>query len=122
MPRGVISHREYDRLAAFLRGLSLRLQLLSALEFFILLASAFILVLLGSIIALELGKISAYLPFIYCLLAISSLFCVVLLGLRRVALRPSAERVAKGLEEKFPELRDDVTNSLLLFQQIQNSD
>ncbi len=28
------------------------------------------------------------------------------------------ERVAKGLEERFPHLRDDVTNSLLLFDQI----
>ena len=122
MPPGIISHREYDRLAAFLRGISLRLQLLSALEFLILLTSAFILVLLGSLIALELEKIFAYLPFIYCLLAIGALFCILLLGLRRVAVRPSAERVAKGLEEKFPNLRDDVTNSLLLFHQIQGSD
>ena len=122
MPPKMIAHREYDRLAAFLRGLSLRLQLLSALEFLLLLTSAFILVLLGSLIALELEKIFAYLPFIYCLLAIISLFCILLLGLRRVAVRPSTERVAKGLEEKFPKLRDDVTNSLLLFHQIQSSD
>ena len=79
MPPQMIAHREYDRLAAFLRGLSLRLQLLSALEFLLLLTSAFILVLLGSLIVLELGKIFAYLPFIYCLLAISSLFCILLL-------------------------------------------
>ena len=122
MPPGIILHREYDRLAAFLRGLSLRLQLLSALEFLLLLTSAFILVLLGSLIALELEGIFAYLPFIYCLLAIIALFCILLLGLRRVAVRPSTERVAKGLEEKFPKLRDDVTNSLLLFHQIQSSD
>jgi ribosome-associated translation inhibitor RaiA/soluble cytochrome b562 len=122
VPLGIILHREYDRLAALLRGLSLRLQLLSALEFLILLASAFILVLLGSIIALELEETFAYLAFIYCLLAIVSLFFILLLGLRRVAVRPSAERVAKGLEEKFPNLKDDVTNSLLLFRQIQSSD
>ena len=121
MPR-MISHREYDRLAAFLRGISLRRQLLSALEFLLLLTSAFILVLLGSLFALELEKIFAYLPFIYCLVAIISLFSIMLQGLRRVASRPSLEQVAMGLEEKFPQLRDDVTNSLLLFHQIQSSE
>jgi soluble cytochrome b562 len=45
-----------------------------------------------------------------------------LLGVWRVAVRPSAEHVAKRLEEKFPNLSDDVTNSLLLFHQIQRSD
>ena len=122
MPPGIILHREYDRLAAFLRGLSVRLQLFCALEFLILLTSAFILVLLGGLIVLELEKVFAYLPFIYCLLAIGSLFCILLLGFRRVAVRSSAERIAKGLEENFPSLRDDVTNSLLLFHQIQASD
>ena len=122
MPPENILHREYDRLAAFLRGLSLRLQLFSALEFLILLTSAFILVLLGSLIVLELERLFAYLPFIYCLAAIISLLCLLLLGFRRVAVRPSAERVAKGLEEKFPHLRDDVTNSLLLFHQVKGSE
>jgi hypothetical protein len=28
------------------------------------------------------------------------------------------EQVAKGLEKKFPHLKDDITNSLLLFDQI----
>ena len=35
-----------------------------------------------------------------------------------MAFRPSVERVARGLEEKFPHLTDDVTNSLLLFDQM----
>jgi len=118
----MIWHHDYNRLARFLRGISLRLQLLYALEFLLLLASAFILVLLGSLFSLELQKTFPYLPFIYCLIVIIFLILVMLLGLRQVASRPSMERVARGLEEKFPQLRDDVTNSLLLFDQIQNSD
>jgi soluble cytochrome b562 len=117
----MILHRDYDRLTRFLRGLSLRLLLLSALEFLLLLASAFILVLLGSLFALELEKTFPYLPFIYCLIALISLFILILLGLQRFASRPSMEQVARGLEEKFTHLRDDVTNSLLLFNQRRSS-
>jgi len=118
----MISNIDFDRLAAFLRGIALRLQLLSALEFLLLLTSAFILILLGSLFTPELGKVFAYLPFIYSLVSIISILSIIILGIRRVISRPSMERVAKGLEEKFPHLRDDVTNSLLLFRQIQGPD
>jgi hypothetical protein len=38
----------------------------------------------------------------------------------RILSTPSAKRIARGLEEKFPELKDDVTNSLLLSDQLTN--
>jgi hypothetical protein len=43
------------------------------------------------------------------------------MGVQQFFSRPSMERVARGLEEKFPKLRDDVTNSLLLFDEIGRS-
>jgi len=108
----------YGRLAGFLRGVSLRLQLLAVLESLLLLTTGFILILLGSLCALELGHKFPYLSFLYNLTAIVSLCALLLLGLWRAAARPSMERVARGLEEKFPHLCDDVTNSLLLFNQL----
>ena len=110
-------HREYGRLAGFLRSISFRLQILATLHFLLLLCSGFILVLLGSLFAFELGKIFPYLPFFYSLGSILSLLLLLLLGLWRAVSRSSMERVARGLEGKFPNLRDDVTNSLLLFKQ-----
>ncbi len=110
-------HREYGRLAGFLRSISLRLQVLATLHFLLLLCSGFILVLLGSLFAFELGKIFPYLPFFYSLGSIVSLSLLLFLGLWRAASRSSMERVARGLEQEFPKLRDDVTNSLLLFKQ-----
>ena len=110
---------DYGRLSGFLRGISLRFQLLATLEFLFLLPSGFFLVLLGSFFALELKRIFPYLPFIYSLVSILFLFFLLLLAIRRVASRPSIIRVARGVEETFPHLRDDVTNSLLLFDQVQ---
>jgi len=111
-------HHDYGRLAEFLRRLSFRLQLFALLEFTLLLISGLLLVLLGSFFVLELKEILPYLPFFYSLAAIVTIVLLLSLGLRRVAPRPSMERVARRLEEKFPDLRDDVTNSLLLFREI----
>jgi soluble cytochrome b562 len=88
------------------------------LEFLLLLASGFILVLLGSLFVLELRERFPYLPFIYSLAAIIFLSFLLFLGLWRFFSMPSVERVARGLEEKFPQLRDDVTNSILLFNEM----
>ena len=112
-------HHDYGRLTRFLKGISLRLQLVTALEFLLLLASNFILILLGSLFVLDFQKTLPYFPFFYYLLAIISLLFLLILGLWRVVFMPSMGRVARGLEEKFPYLRDDVTNSLLLVNQIE---
>ena len=117
MPKETLD-RDHGHLTRFLRGISLRFQLCSALEFLLLLASGFMVVLLGSLFAQELKGLFPYLPFIYCLAAILFLSVLVLFGLWRTLSRPPLERVAKGLEERFPHLKDDVTNSLLLFDQI----
>ena len=113
-------HRNYGLLAGFLRSLSFRFQLCTILEFLLLLSSGLILVLLGSLFAFRVREPLPYLPFIYSLGSILALSLILLLGLWRIFSRPSKERVARRLEEKFPELRDDVTNSLLLFDQIEN--
>jgi hypothetical protein len=111
-------NRDYGLLARFLKGISLRLQLFFVLEFLLLLSSSFILILLGSLFTLKLQDRFPYLLFLYALVAILFLLSFFLLGFWRLAFRPSMERVAKGLEEKFPHLKDDVTNSLLLFEEM----
>ncbi len=111
-------HQDYGRLAEFLRGLSLRLQLLALSEFLLLLISCILLVFLSSFVVLELRSVFPRLPLFYSFAAIITLALFLFLGLRRVVSRPTLEHVARGLEERFPDLRDDVTNSLLLFQQL----
>ena len=111
-------HRYYGRLEGVLKGTALRLKLLITLEFLLQLASVFLLILLGSLFDQATKEVFPYLPFAYYLLALTCLLLMILLGLWRTAPRLSIQRVARGLEEKFPHLRDDVTNSLLLFHQI----
>ena len=112
-------HFDYDRLARFLRKVSLRLQVLATLESVLQLVAGFILIVLGSIFVLELGETFPYFSFFYCLIALIFLSALLSLGAWRVTSRPSIDRVARRLEDQFPLLRDDVTNSLLLFHQME---
>ena len=114
-------HRYYERLESVIRKIALRLKLLIALESLLRLASIFLIVLLGSLFFQETRETSSYLPFIYCLLALISLVVVFFLGLWKIAARLSTPRVARGFEERFPWLRDDVTNAVLLYHQINRS-
>jgi soluble cytochrome b562 len=111
--------QHYDRLSGFLRVVALRLQLLFALDFILLFAAAFMLALLGCFFPLALGEAFWYIALIYSLGVIGFLLFLLLRGLRMAFPRPPMSRVAKELEAKFPHLRDDVTNSLLLFPQVQ---
>jgi hypothetical protein len=111
-------HHYYGRLERVLKGIALRLKLLTALEFLLRLASIFLVILLGSLFVHEVKEALPYFPFAYYLLALVSLLLMIGLGLWRTASRLPAQRVARGLEERFPQLRDDVTNSLLLFHQV----
>jgi soluble cytochrome b562 len=116
LPRSM--HRDYDRLARFLRRISLRFQLLATLESVLRLAAGFILVTLGSIFVLEWGEAFPYLSFSYSLTGLLSLTVLLSVGVWRIVSRPSPETVARGLEYHFPRLKDDVTNSLLLFREV----
>ena len=113
-------HREYGRLAGFLRSISLRFQLLVALQFLLLLPSVILLILLGSLFILEMKGTFPYLLPVYSGMVVASLSILFLLGVWRILSKPSVRQIARGLEEKFPELKDDVTNSLLLFDQFNN--
>ena len=117
MKESVIQH--HDRLRRFLRVLALRLQILFALEFLLLFLAAFSLALLGSFFPLALGEAFWYVGFFYSLGALGILAFLFIQGFRKALRRPAPERVAKELEARFPQLRDDVTNSLLLFPQLQ---
>ncbi len=117
MKESITQH--YDRLCRFLRVLALRLQILFVLEFLLLFLAAFLLALLGSFFPLALGEAFWYVAFIYSLGAVSFLVFLLVRGFRKTFLRLPPGRVAKELEAKFPHLRDDVTNSLLLFPQLE---
>jgi hypothetical protein len=106
--------RDYGRLSQLLKGLSFRHQLLTLIEFLILLASGVVLILLGSLFVVRFKDGFPYLPLIYSLGSILFLASLIWLCVRRIFPKPSIERVARGLEQTFPALRDDVTNSLLL--------
>ena len=110
--------RDYGRLSQRLSGLSFRHQCLALIEFLILLVSAVVLILLGSLFVLRLKQMLPYLPLGYSLISVLFFVAVFWLGTRRIFPRPSIEQVARGLEKKFPRLRDDVTSSVLLFRQI----
>jgi hypothetical protein len=110
--------QHYDRLRRFLRVLALRLQILFILEFLLLFLAAFLLALLGSFFPLALGEAFWYVAFLYSLGALAILAFLLVRGFRKVFLRHPPARMAKELEAKYPQLRDDVTNSLLLFPQL----
>jgi uncharacterized membrane protein (DUF485 family)/soluble cytochrome b562 len=109
----------HGRLMRFLKGISRRLQVLTALEFLLLLASYVILVLLGGFFVPWLKKPLPYLPFIFAVSAILFFFVLIAIGLWRILLKPSPERLATGIETKFPQFRDDVTNALSLFHEVE---
>jgi hypothetical protein len=113
----VLDH-DYGRLSRFLKGLSFRYQLLAIIECLLLLASGVLLVLLGSLFVLKFKEAFPYIALLYAGVSILFIACLFWLGARRIFRRPSVERVARGLEEKFPTLRDDVTNSILLVDQM----
>jgi hypothetical protein len=78
-----------------------------------------ILILLGTLFIFRLKEVFPYLPFIYFLVTILSLSFLFLLGLWRIFSRPSMVQIARRVEERFPQLRDDVINSLLLYDEME---
>ena len=105
----------YSRLERSLKRIALRLRLLTALEFVLQLASILMIILLGSLSLQRAQVVFPYLPFIYHILALGILGFSFVLGVWRTASRHSMASVARKVEEKLPHLKDDVTNSLLLF-------
>ena len=105
----------YGRLERSLKRIALRLRLLTALEFVLQLASILLIILLGSLSLQRAQVVFPYLPFIYYILALGILGFSFVLGVWRTASRHSMASVARKVEEKLPHLKDDVTNSLLLF-------
>ncbi|MDP2645974.1 MAG: DUF4175 family protein [Desulfobacterales bacterium] len=111
----------YSRLERILKNVALRVKVLSTLEFLLRLASVFLIILLGSFFVEEAKDALPYLPFAYCLLVWISLILIFSGGLLRIVSKLSLQQVARGLEKKFPWLKDDVTNSFLLFHEISRS-
>ena len=114
---GLYSH--HGRLIRFLKGIALRFQLLTALEFLLLLASYVFLMLIGSLFVQELREVVPYLPFVFTITSLSLFFLLMLLGFYRIFSRPSMGQLAREVEQKFPQLKDDVTNALLLSQEME---
>ncbi|HSR10106.1 MAG TPA: hypothetical protein VLS90_01580, partial [Thermodesulfobacteriota bacterium] len=117
MKENVTQH--YDRLSAFLRALIFRVRLLFFLESILLFLTALFLILLGSFFPLSLGQVFWYVAFAYSIAALAILVFLLARGVLNAFLRPSPARMAREVEARFPKLlRDDITNSLLLFPQL----
>ena len=116
---------ELDRLNGSLEGIlkeiSLRLKLFFALEFILVLALASLVALLGGLFAQYAQEDVPYLPFFYYLGSLIFLVWVFLRGIWRIASILPRQAVARGVEERFPRLKDDVTNALLLYQQVKGA-
>lgn len=109
--------RNYGRLCQLLRAVSIRHQSLALLEFLILLTSAVLLLLLGSIAVPGLAIGLPFVPAAYAFGVVVALAFLLWRGLRVIWPRPIPLSAAHGIEKKFPFLRDDITNSILLFDQ-----
>ena len=109
--------RDYGRLCQLLRAVSLRHQRQALLEFLILLVSAVLLLLLGSLAVPGLAQGLPFLPVVYTSGSVGALAFLLWRGLRAIWPRPLPLSAAHGIEKKFPFLRDDITNSILLFDQ-----
>lgn len=72
---------------------------------------------MGNLFVHAVGGVFPYFPFIYGITAALVLFFVLLRGFWNAAAALPMRATASGLEEKFPGLRDDVTNALLLYRQ-----
>ena len=110
------------RLERILKELSLRLRLFFTLEFILVLALAVLVALLGGLFTQNAQEDVPYLPFVYYLTSLIVLVWVFLRGIWRIVFRLHRGAVARGMEEKFPRLKDDVTNALLLFQQVKQAE
>lgn len=109
----------YDRLNGFLSAVSFRLRLLRFLKILFTLASGFLLVLLGNLATPHVGEVFPYAAFVLNLLAAIFFLFLTGLALWRWAGPISLEQVARKVEERFPHLNDDLTNSILLYRQTQ---
>ena len=110
--------RHYSRLTRALKAIALRMRLVIALESLLRLAGLFLTVLLGGLFLPAVAETFPYLPFAYYLVALLLLAWVSLRGIGRTAFRLTSRHVGRSLEVGFPDLRDDVTNALLLFPEL----
>jgi hypothetical protein len=114
--------RDYDRLLKFLRRLSFRLRLLDFVDLILLIVSTLLLILLGSLFAFGLKDIFFYLPYAYSAGTFLSMGVLIAIVVWRISRKASFDDVARGLEGKYPTLRDDVTNSIQLFGEAAHSE
>ncbi|MGA2106527.1 MAG: DUF4175 family protein [Syntrophorhabdales bacterium] len=76
-----------------------------------------LLLILGSLALPGLAQGLPFLPVVYTAGSLGALAFLLWRGLRAVWPRPLPLSAAQGIEKKFPFLRDDITNSILLFEQ-----
>ncbi len=115
-------HRDYGLLEGFLRSISNRFRIHAIIESLILLSSGIILILLGSLFTFELKEKLHYLPIFYSISSLVFIFLLFLFMFFRIFSRQSLLNVAKELEKRFSNLRDDITNSFLLFNEAKEAE
>lgn len=121
MSPGEIIRGEYQKVHGVLRQGSRRLRAFRALEGGLLVAISFLSVTLLGLFLGPANGLSTYLPFIYSVGAFLILSFTLFLFLRGVLLSASERRVASLFEKRFPELKDDLTNSLELYREVRDA-
>lgn len=107
--------RDYLRLYRFLKRVLGRLRILRALEGGILLAAGGAIVSLTGLASLAARSFFPAAPFLVTIINLLLLASLVVLVTLRVVRVPSLSGLARQVEERFPDLKDNLTNSLALF-------
>lgn len=110
-------HREYGLLSGFLNRILNRFRIIAVLELSLLICSSILLVVLGSLFTIKFKETIPYLSLTYSIISILFILLVLVFGFKKIFFKASLEDVALKLEKKFPEFRDDITNSILLFKE-----
>lgn len=115
-------NQDYSELRKFLDKVTGRLRLFRAAEAGLWSASGLILVIL---VGLAAGAVKPYFshgPFLLTLVSLLTFFFILALSVRRVISIPARPRVAVQVEASFPQLKDNLTNSLELVEEIRNGE
>jgi hypothetical protein len=120
MSRDETIEREYFLLYRFLKKVLGRLRILRAVEGSILIVAGAAIVFLTGASSLAAKSLFPYAPFVVSIISLSLLAFLLVFVAIRIFKVPSLSAMARQVEEKCPDLKDNLTNSLALFHSANN--
>jgi hypothetical protein len=107
--------RDYLRLRSFLKTVLGRLRTLRVIEGLILVVAGAAMVFLTGAFSLAVHAFLPYAPFVVSIISLLLFAFLIALAAVRVIRVPSVSAMARYVEKKVPDLKDNLTNSLALF-------